>query len=142
MTQTWLTVDCDDFRHIPKHYGHPTRSKSPILSQELSPEFKLGMRGFEHWLSTHQNPVTLFVIADSLENQEFCLWLKGVITEYSNRITIGCHGLPTNHGQLGQRTQSNSASQSLRRWNKSLVLREKTSVLGLGRQRDIWRLGW
>ena len=93
MTQTWLTVDCDDFRHIPKHYGHPTRSKSPILSQELSPEFKVGMRGFEHWLSTHENPVTLFVIADSLENQEFCLWLKGIITEYSNRITIGCHGL-------------------------------------------------
>ncbi|HII36871.1 MAG TPA: polysaccharide deacetylase family protein [Candidatus Poseidoniaceae archaeon] len=93
MTQTWLTVDCDDFRHIPKHYGHPTRSKKPILSYDLSPEFKLGMQGFQNWLSTHENPVTLFVIADSLENSEFGAWLNNLITEYRDRITIGCHGL-------------------------------------------------
>tara|TARA_B100001248_G_scaffold233304_1_gene194741 strand:- start:20 stop:823 length:804 start_codon:yes stop_codon:yes gene_type:complete len=93
LTQTWLTVDCDDFRHIPKHYGHPTRSKSPLDSNELSPEFKLGMRSFKNWLANHDKPVTLFVIADALQNPEFCHWLSNLIEQFGQRITIGCHGL-------------------------------------------------
>ena len=93
MTKTWLTVDCDDLRHIPKHYGHPTRSKQPISSTKLSPAFKLGMQGFETWLSTHNKPVTLFVIADSLEDAEFNQWLQALLERFSPRVTIGCHGL-------------------------------------------------
>lgn len=93
MNQTWLTIDCDDIRHIPKHYGHPTRSKSPIASNDLSPAFRLGMKGFETWLLSHDKPVTLFVIADSLEDEEFSSWLKRIIADFGGRITIGCHGL-------------------------------------------------
>ena len=93
MTQTWLTVDCDDFRHIPKHQGHPTRSKTPIKSSELSDEFRLGMQGFDKWLTSHENPVTLFVIADSLNEPEFSSWLSNLIAKFGQRVTIGCHGL-------------------------------------------------
>ena len=93
MNQTWLTIDCDDIRHTPKYHGHPTRSKSTMASNELSPAFRLGMRGFEQWLLSHDKPVTLFVIADSLEDEEFSSWLKDIITDFSDRLTIGCHGL-------------------------------------------------
>ena len=93
MSLTWLTIDCDDIRHIPKHHGHPTRTKSPIASDELSPAFRLGMKGFEEWLETHDKPVTLFVIADSLEDEEFSAWLTAIIDKFSHRVTIGCHGL-------------------------------------------------
>ena len=93
MSLTWLTIDCDDIRHIPKHHGHPTRTKSPIASDELSPAFRLGMKGFEEWLVSHDKPVTLFVIADSLEDEEFSAWLTAIIDKFSHRVTIGCHGL-------------------------------------------------
>ena len=93
MSLTWLTIDCDDIRHIPKHHGHPTRTKSPIASSELSPAFKSGMKGFEEWLESHDKPVTLFVIADSLEDEEFSNWLTTIIEKFTHRVTIGCHGL-------------------------------------------------
>ena len=93
MSLTWLTIDCDDIRHIPKHHGHPTRTKSPIASDELSPAFRLGMKGFEEWLVSHDKPVTLFVIADSLEDEEFSAWLTAIIDKFNHRVTIGCHGL-------------------------------------------------
>ena len=93
MSLTWLTIDCDDFRHIPKHHGHPTRTKSPISSNELSPAFRSGMKGFVEWLENHDKPVTLFVIADSLEDEEFSAWLAAIINKFSHRVTIGCHGL-------------------------------------------------
>jgi len=93
LSLTWLTIDCDDFRHIPKHHGHPTRTKSPISSNELSPAFRSGMKGFVEWLENHDKPVTLFVIADSLEDEEFSAWLAAIINKFSHRVTIGCHGL-------------------------------------------------
>lgn len=93
MTKTWLTVDCDDFRHIPKHQGHPTRSKKQIDSNQLSEQLAAGIVGFEKWFSSHKSPVTLFVIADSLQNEEFRHWLVRLISSYPKRITIGCHGL-------------------------------------------------
>tara|TARA_Y100000589_G_scaffold270548_1_gene262859 strand:- start:14348 stop:15025 length:678 start_codon:yes stop_codon:yes gene_type:complete len=51
------------------------------------------MQGFETWLSTHNKPVTLFVIADSLEDAEFNQWLQALLERFSPRVTIGCHGL-------------------------------------------------
>lgn len=93
MTVTWLTVDCDDIRHIPKHQGHPTRSKTPIASNDLSAKFRAGLSGFQTWLASHDKPVTLFVIADLLENREFCDWLNDMMMHNQSRITIGCHGL-------------------------------------------------
>ena len=65
-----MTVDCDDFRHIPKYQGHPTRSKKQIVSTQLSEQFAAGIIGFEKWFDSHNSPVTLFVIADSLQDEE------------------------------------------------------------------------
>ena len=93
MTKTWLTVDCDDIRHIPKHQGHPTRSKIPLKEKALSPKFKIGMEEFKNWLRTHSHPVTLFVIADAFQHEPFGSWVTDLIQEFGDRITIGCHGL-------------------------------------------------
>ena len=92
MTKTWLTVDCDDFRHIPKHQGHPTRSKKQIDSNQLSEQLAAGIVGFEKWFSSHKSPVTLFVIADSLQNEEFRHWLVRLISSYQKQTTIGGQG--------------------------------------------------
>jgi peptidoglycan/xylan/chitin deacetylase (PgdA/CDA1 family) len=51
------------------------------------------MKGFVEWLENHDKPVTLFVIADSLEDEEFSAWLAAIINKFSHRVTIGCHGL-------------------------------------------------
>ena len=93
LDHTWLTVDCDDIRHIPKNQGHPTRSKKKINSYQLSSQFSKGLIGFEKWFSSHKSPVTLFIIADSLENKDFREWLVALISSFPQRITIGCHGL-------------------------------------------------
>lgn len=93
LIRTWLTVDCDDLRHIPRHHGHPTRTKVPINSKVLSEDFQAGMKGFESWMKSHNHPVTLFVIADLLDSNIFKVWLCRMIEENKTRITIGCHGL-------------------------------------------------
>ena len=51
---TWMTVDTDDLRHLPKHQGHPTRSTDPFNgpSDRLSPEFKEGWAGFVDWMAS------------------------------------------------------------------------------------------
>ena len=33
---TWLTVDTDDVRHLPKHQGHPTRALYPLKDKPTS----------------------------------------------------------------------------------------------------------
>ena len=71
----WLTVDSDDLRHLPKFQGHPRRSK-PIAQERISSTFQLGMQRFSEWLDTHNFPVTMFVIADQLEDAIFSIWLK------------------------------------------------------------------
>ena len=98
MTQlyhTWLTIDCDDIRHVPKNQGHPTRSNSKTVdsSKLLSEQFRNGMNGFDKWMETHQFPVTLFIIADMFESDEFSKWMGSNITKFGDRITVGCHGL-------------------------------------------------
>ena len=51
---TWMTVDTDDLRHLPKHQGHPTRSIDPFKgpSDRLSPEFQEGWAGFMRWMAS------------------------------------------------------------------------------------------
>ena len=100
MNATWLTVDFDDERHVPSFSGHPTRSKYTFeeindmrLKENLSDRFQHGLKSFEQWMSTHDHPVTLFIIADLFESEDFNLWLRGIIENYNNRITVGCHGL-------------------------------------------------
>ena len=56
---TWMTVDSDDFRHLPKHQGHPTRSKGRVVGdEELSPTFRAGWSGFLSWMKGHDGAVT------------------------------------------------------------------------------------
>ena len=95
LERTWLTVDCDDFRHVPGQQGHPTRSKKnlEISTAELSQQFIAGMEGFGNWMKSHNHPVTLFVIADLFDSPHFTNWLSELLSTFSLRITIGCHGL-------------------------------------------------
>ena len=86
----WLTVDSDDLRHLPKFQGHPRRSKS-IPQDRISPAFQLGMDRFAEWLETHNFPVTIFVIADQLDDAIFSIWLSKQIEKHP-QLTIACHG--------------------------------------------------
>ena len=95
----WLTVDSDDLRHLPKFQGHPRRSK-PIAQERISSTFQLGMQRFSEWLDTHNFPVTMFVIADQLEDAIFSIWLKEQIKKHPH-LTIGCHGFRIDLGLLG-----------------------------------------
>ncbi len=93
----WLTVDSDDLRHLPRHQGHPTRSKHPIREDCLgpgpSPELEIGMKAFAEWhLAEPQfRPTTLFVIGDQLQSTIFKEWLRDLISR-SPTLTVGCHG--------------------------------------------------
>jgi peptidoglycan/xylan/chitin deacetylase (PgdA/CDA1 family) len=87
----WLTVDSDDLRHLPKHQGHPTRSKHPY-SERVSIKMQQAMKSFRQWLDTTRVPLTIFVIADQLSDDEFNNWLSDLIDEHP-QVTIGCHGL-------------------------------------------------
>ena len=92
---TWISIDFDDHRHLPKYSGHPTRSKKTHRtsnSKELSEDFLKGMKGLEKWLNSNEYPVTFFIIADLFENTTFVKWLQQILTRFSQRITIGNHG--------------------------------------------------
>jgi peptidoglycan/xylan/chitin deacetylase (PgdA/CDA1 family) len=91
MKPTWLTVDSDDLRHIPSSQGHPTRSKG-IPHEGTSLEMKSAMVAFQNWLDRTQVTLTIFVIADQLDDPVFSEWLTEIISKHS-QVTIGCHGL-------------------------------------------------
>ena len=93
LRQTWLTIDTDDVRHVPANQGHPSRSKPDSTLPTLSEQFKSGMKGFASWMDSHEYPVTLFVIADQCESEEFVRLMTEICTAYGERIGIGCHGL-------------------------------------------------
>lgn len=89
----WITVDSDDFRHLPKFQGHPVRSKAILPerygSTNPSDELKAGMNGFRKWI-LDGGKATLFVIADQLDSMEFKEWLLELIE--TGRINLGVHG--------------------------------------------------
>lgn len=91
---TWFTVDTDDFRHLPKHQGHPTRSTETYQgpSTELSDAFRLGWKGFLSWMEEHEGAVTLFLITDLLEKGSFAELLSDALQRFPERLTVGCHG--------------------------------------------------
>ena len=91
---TWFTVDTDDFRHLPKHQGHPTRSNDTYLgsSTELSSDFQRGWKRFLDWMEDHEGAVTLFVITDLLEKGSFAELLSDALQRFPGRLTVGCHG--------------------------------------------------
>lgn len=91
---TWMTVDTDDLRHLPKHQGHPTRSTVPFTGSldGVSDEFQRGWKGFLNWMDTHEGAVTLFVISDLLASSVFAGELKHALASFPDRLTVGCHG--------------------------------------------------
>ena len=91
MRPVWLTVDSDDIRHKPIFQGHPTRSKGTDL-KNTSDEMIFAMSKFEEWLDKTQVTITIFVIADQLDDEEFVKWLSKLIDKHP-QVTIGCHGL-------------------------------------------------
>ena len=91
MRPVWLTVDTDDLRHTPSSQGHPTRSKG-TTHEGTSPEMKLAMKSFREWLDRTQVSLTMFVIADQLDDGYFATWLKDLL-ENHDQVTIACHGL-------------------------------------------------
>ena len=91
MRPVWLTVDTDDLRHTPSSQGHPTRSKG-TAHEGTSPEMKLAMKSCREWLDRTQVSLTMFVIADQLDDVYFATWLKDLL-ESHDQVTIACHGL-------------------------------------------------
>ena len=61
----------------------------PMISQQ----FRSGMKGLTSWLHSHEFPITLFVIADQCESEEFVQMMNDLCSTFGDRITIGCHGL-------------------------------------------------
>ena len=92
--QTWLTVDSDDLRHLPVYQGHPTRSKQQYEGEHgiLSLRFRQGWSGFLAWMESHDACVTLFVISDLLEQDDFSSLLRDALNQFGTRLTVGCHG--------------------------------------------------
>ena len=91
---TWFTVDSDDVRHLPKHQGHPTRSKTAYEGSALEPSeaFVQGWKGLMAWMDTHEAAVTVFVITDLLESVVFPGMLRDGLARFPGRLTVGCHG--------------------------------------------------
>lgn len=92
--RTWFTVDTDDIRHLPRYQGHPTRSKRRYAEEasSLSLTFKSGWQAFLNWMHTHDGIVTIFVITDLLEGEEFPRLLEQALLAFPHRIYVGCHG--------------------------------------------------
>ena len=92
----WLTIDSDDIFHHPKFQGHPTRSNKKDVKNSISEKMRLSFERFNKWHEENIDlPVTIFLIGEQLECEDFKLLLKKLIkksNELDGKITIGCHG--------------------------------------------------
>ena len=95
MKPVWLTVDSDDLRHTPKSQGHPTRSKG-VIHEGTSEEMLVAMEKFRYWLDRTQVSLTIFVIADQLDDPIFKEWLQALLDAHP-QVTVGCHGIHTGY---------------------------------------------
>ncbi len=95
MNRSWLTVDFDEERHVPRAQGHPSRSKDGVttVSGAVSPRYTTAMKGFEQWIKSNDYPITFFVIADQFQSDKFREWFASLLAQFGERITVGCHGL-------------------------------------------------
>ena len=94
MKRTWLTVDTDDRHHRPSVQGHPTRSTSPEgreVNRTPSEGWLTACSALGSWIDRRAVPLTLFVIADQLDNDAS----RRALVTLADRpgVTIGCHGL-------------------------------------------------
>ncbi|MDP6325828.1 MAG: GNAT family N-acetyltransferase [Candidatus Thalassarchaeaceae archaeon] len=93
--RVWLSLDTDDLCHHPKQFGHPTRTKNGISNTpyRMSKTLESGWDGFVKWRNGAGRglPVTLFVIAEQLDDERFATRLRELL-QSDNLITIGTHG--------------------------------------------------
>ena len=87
MRPIWLTVDSDDIRHVPSSQGHPTRSKG-IPHEGTSDEMLEAMSAFRKWLDRTQVTLTIFVIADQLDDSIFNHWLKDLLHNHPHLLRL------------------------------------------------------
>jgi len=95
--RSWLTVDTDDERHHPGLQGHPTRSRGGGAPVNASQRLLRSLEKFGDWLLAEPvRPVTLFLIADQLEDGGMRAALR-LLFERSDAagvgLTVACHGL-------------------------------------------------
>jgi len=87
----WLTVDTDDHRHVPRVQGHPKRSRGSRGEPSLSTDLLTGLNVLRNWVLEQERKVTLFVIADQLDEPRFVQAVDDLIA--TGRCTIGVHGM-------------------------------------------------
>lgn len=117
----WLTMDTDDVFHHPKFQGHPTRSKKKTEEKSISNLMRTSIHQFEKWHNNNINsPITIFIIAEQLECEEFKLLLEKLLLKSQTnggKITIGCHGYT--------HTCWSAFKPNKKEFKKDLVLAEK-----------------
>ncbi len=93
--KVWLSLDTDDTCHHPKRYGHPTRTKAKVTESpyRMTEFLESGWKGFMQWRNGAGKglPVTLFVIAEQLDDERFANLLR-MLLENDDLVTIGTHG--------------------------------------------------
>jgi len=140
MRPVWLTVDSDDIRHTPKFQGHPTRSKG-IPHKGTSSQMKEAMKAFRNWLDRTQVTLTIFVIADQLDDDVFREWLADLLRNHQ-QVTIGCHGLTHRCWSAFPEDADNFLAAIVEADVKLHKLQEMHGGLGSEHQLVISRHGW
>ena len=91
--EIWLSLDTDDEPHHPKVSGHRTRSSSErVEPYVMTPRLAEAWKGYFAWRkgSGKTLPVTLFVVAEQLDDNQFSSFLRQALEDKT--VTIGCHG--------------------------------------------------
>ena len=91
----WLSLDTDDICHLPSKSGHPTRSKRPEHDDtyRMSEKLASAWKAFLRWRDGAGKgiPVTLFVVAEQLDDPRFADHLRQLL-DYDSAVTIASHG--------------------------------------------------
>jgi RimJ/RimL family protein N-acetyltransferase len=91
----WLSLDTDDVCHLPKNSGHPTRSRRPEHDDDyrMSDQLEVAWKAFLRWRHGAGKgiPVTLFVIAEQLDDTRFADHLRSLLVSDS-LVTVASHG--------------------------------------------------
>jgi hypothetical protein len=90
----WLSVDTDDIIHLPSNRGHPYRSSEPMphwrtRDYRASQQLLDATDKFIQW-AEQGSPVTIFLIAEQLDCQEFTSRMDTLLS--MPNTTFGCHG--------------------------------------------------
>jgi RimJ/RimL family protein N-acetyltransferase len=91
----WLSLDTDDISHLPRNSGHPSRSKRPEHDDtyRMSEKLASAWKAFLRWRDGAGKgiPVTLFVVAEQLDDPRFADHLRQLL-DSDSAVTIASHG--------------------------------------------------